>query len=108
MELDSLYMTSYKGLVAREDRRGASDITRAIDFPGLVRGVRKARRLTQQQLAQELGVTFSTVNCWENGKHRPIPSLAMRLVEIARAAGVGTAHTGRSSAGVVRKTRKTR
>ena len=49
---------------------------------------RRVLHLTQEQLARELQVTFSTVNGWENGKHRPIPALARRLLEIAAAADV--------------------
>jgi putative transcriptional regulator len=54
-----------------------------IDFTALVREIRQARQVTQEQLARELEVTFGTVNGWENGKHRPIPVLARRLVELA-------------------------
>ena len=60
----------------------------AIDYHRLVRQLRTARGLTQEQLARELNVTFGTVNGWENGRHRPIPALAIRLVEMAREAGV--------------------
>jgi putative transcriptional regulator len=60
----------------------------AISFPMLVREIRNALHLTQEQLAREIQVTFSTVNGWENGKHRPIPALARRLLEIAAAADV--------------------
>jgi transcriptional regulator with XRE-family HTH domain len=60
----------------------------AIDFTALVRAIRKARQITQEQLARELEVTFGTVNGWENGKHRPIPALARRLVELADASKV--------------------
>jgi transcriptional regulator with XRE-family HTH domain len=59
-----------------------------IDFRALVREIRHARQLTQEQLARDLQVTFSTVNGWENHKHRPIPALARRLVELAEAAAI--------------------
>lgn len=36
--------------------------------------------LTQEQFAAKVGVTFSTVNRWENGKGKPSP-LAMRQIE---------------------------
>ena len=36
----------------------------------------------------KLQVTFGTVNGWENGKHRPIPVLAKRLLEIAETSNV--------------------
>lgn len=51
----------------------------------LVRSIRATRGLTQEGLARELGVSFATVNGWENGRHRPIPSLERRLVELAGA-----------------------
>jgi len=54
------------------------------DIPSLVRGVRRDRGLTQEQLARELGVTFGTVNGWENGKHQPIPLLKRQLRRLAR------------------------
>jgi DNA (cytosine-5)-methyltransferase 1 len=49
----------------------------------LVRSIRVARGLTQEGLARELGVSFATVNGWENGRHRPIPVLERRLHELA-------------------------
>lgn len=54
-----------------------------VETAGLVRRIRAARGLTQEGLARELGVSFATVNGWENGRHRPIPALARRLVEMA-------------------------
>lgn len=51
------------------------------DFPALVRAFRSSRGLTQEGLARELGVSFATVNGWENGRHRPMPVLARRLEE---------------------------
>jgi transcriptional regulator with XRE-family HTH domain len=58
------------------------------DFPALVRALRQRLGLTQEQLAQELGVSFSTVNVWENGKRAPLPFLRKRLIEMAKASGV--------------------
>jgi DNA (cytosine-5)-methyltransferase 1 len=50
-----------------------------VDVGSLVRRIRAERGLTQEGLARELGVSFATVNGWENGRHRPIPALARRL-----------------------------
>lgn len=58
------------------------------DYQTLVLKIRKARQLTQEQLAQELEVTYGTVNAWENGKHVPIRALASRLRALAEEAGV--------------------
>jgi len=41
-------------------------------FPSLIKKVRAHLHLSQEDLARELGVSFSTVNRWENGKTKPI------------------------------------
>lgn len=51
-------------------------------IPRLVKWLRRHLGLTQQQLAREIGVTFATVNSWENGKRSPLPFLVKRLMEI--------------------------
>jgi transcriptional regulator with XRE-family HTH domain len=58
----------------------------AHDVPALVQSIRKRTGWTQEQLARELGVSFSTVNCWERGRRKPQPFLLKRLLEIARGA----------------------
>lgn len=57
-------------------------------FAALVHQLRSRLGLTQEQFAQELGVSFSTVNVWENGKRQPMPFLRRRLIEMAKAAGL--------------------
>jgi len=47
-----------------------------------IRKARQAKRWTQQQLADRLGVTKATVSNWETGQDRPGADKAMRLVEI--------------------------
>ena len=37
----------------------------------IVKQVRKELKLSQEQLARELSISFSTVNRWENGKSKP-------------------------------------
>ncbi|MBM4275354.1 MAG: helix-turn-helix transcriptional regulator [Deltaproteobacteria bacterium] len=59
----------------------------AIDIPALVKGLRGRLGLTQEQFAHEVGVTFSTVNQWENGRRRPQPFLVKRLLEMEAASG---------------------
>jgi DNA-binding transcriptional regulator YiaG len=41
------------------------------NFPGLVKEVRRQLRLSQEALAHELGVSFATINRWENAKTVP-------------------------------------
>jgi putative transcriptional regulator len=58
------------------------------DFAALVRNLRDHLGLTQEQFAQQLGVSFSTINVWENGKREPLPFLRRRLLEMAKEAGL--------------------
>jgi DNA-binding transcriptional regulator YiaG len=45
----------------------------------LVQDLRQALRLTQKQFAAHLGVTFPTINRWENGHAMPSP-LALKQI----------------------------
>lgn len=45
----------------------------------LVRELRQLMQLTQVQLAAELGVTYETINRWENGHIQPSP-LALKQI----------------------------
>ena len=44
-----------------------------------IRSLRAKFGLTQEQFAAKVGVTWSTVNRWENGRGKPSP-LAMRQI----------------------------
>ena len=46
----------------------------------LIRELRILTGLTQEQFAAALGVTYSTINRWENGRSKPSP-IAMRQIE---------------------------
>jgi len=50
------------------------------NFPVQVKEVRRQLGLSQEELAHALGVSFATVNRWENGKTRP-SKLALRQFE---------------------------
>ncbi len=47
----------------------------------LIRELRQTLKLTQEKFAAPLGVSFPTINRWENGHATPSP-LALRQVEI--------------------------
>jgi DNA-binding transcriptional regulator YiaG len=56
-------------------------------IPQLVHELRSRTGLTQEQFAARLGVTFPTINRWENGRAKPSP-LAFRQIEaLARELG---------------------
>lgn len=78
---------------ARNVRPRSSEVQRLapLDANGvadLVRALRRRLGLTQEELARRIGVSFSTVNFWENGKRRPLPFLRRQLEKMARVAGV--------------------
>ncbi len=50
------------------------------DMPRLIRELRKRTGLTQEKFAAKLGVTFPTINRWENSRAKPSP-LAMQKIE---------------------------
>lgn len=49
-------------------------------MPRLIRELRERTGLTQEKFAAKLGVTFPTINRWENGKAKPSP-LALKQIE---------------------------
>ena len=59
-----------------------------VRIPEILKALRQVRGLTQEALAREIGVTFATVNTWENGHRTPMPFLACRIVELAEQAGL--------------------
>ena len=51
------------------------------DIPALIKEVRRQLGLSQEELAHELGVSFTTINRWENGKTSPF-KLARAQIKI--------------------------
>jgi len=59
----------------------------ALEIPDLVREVRQRLGLTQEQFASRLGVTFPTVNRWENGRSKPSPMAQKLLIKVVEQMG---------------------
>jgi len=57
------------------------------DIPRLVRDLRKLTGLTQEKFAARLGVTFPTINRWENGRVRPSPLALQKIEDLLRSMG---------------------
>ena len=57
------------------------------DIPRLVRELRKRMGLTQEKFAAKLGVTFPTINRWENDRAKPSPLAMQRIEELLRSMG---------------------
>ncbi len=45
--------------------------TTSRDYPALLKEVRSQLAMSQEDLARELGVSYATVNRWENAQSRP-------------------------------------
>ncbi|MBR0940942.1 N-6 DNA methylase [Bradyrhizobium liaoningense] len=74
-----------------------------------LRAIRAKLDLTQEQLAERLGVSFATVNRWEGGSNVPQKAAREVIAALAEEAGVGTPESTTESpepaAGVTRRRR---
>lgn len=57
------------------------------DLAPLVRELRKRLVLTQEKFAARLGVTFPTINRWENGRVKPSPMAVGHLRDFVKEMG---------------------
>ncbi len=62
-------------------------------IPATLRAIRAALNLTQEQLAERLGVSFATVNRWEGGGNKPQRAAQEAITSLAREAGVEGSHS---------------
>ena len=58
-----------------------------VDIPRIVRELRERTGLTQEKFAAKLGVTFPTINRWENGRTKPSPLAMQKIEELLRNMG---------------------
>ncbi len=65
-----------------------TNLTNSQDIPATLRAVRASLDLTQQQLAERLGVAFATVNRWEGGATRPQKAAQAAIAALAVEAGL--------------------
>ena len=54
------------------------------DTSKMIRELRADLGLTQEQFAAKLGVTYSTINRWENKKGKPSPLAMLRLEKLQK------------------------
>lgn len=78
----------------------------AHDPSALIRTIRARLGLTQEQLAERLGVSFATVNRWEGGHARPQRAAEQALIALAREAGVEEAASADHAAALVTRRRR--
>jgi len=63
-------------------------MTKEDDLPTALRALRAKLSLTQEQLADRLGVSFATVNRWEAGTSKPQRAQAEAIAALSREAGI--------------------
>ena len=89
-----------------------TDIADAQAITPTLQTIRARLDLTQEQLADRLGVSFATVNRWEGGATRPQKAARTAIAALAAEAGVETATTAvdetESAARVTRRRRDRR
>ncbi|QNB45635.1 helix-turn-helix domain-containing protein [Thermanaerosceptrum fracticalcis] len=52
-----------------------------MNFSDIVKAIRVYLGITQEQLARDLNISFSTINRWENGRTIPSRLAKMRFIE---------------------------
>lgn len=82
-----------------------------LSYPATIRSLRAKLNLTQEQLADRLGVSFTTINRWEGGNSVPQKAAQELIRAMAAEAGVETSGdlaTGDESAAAVTRRRRTK
>ena len=84
-------------------------MTNAQAVAATLRAIRSNMNLTQEQLAERLGVSFATVNRWEGGSNLPQKAAREVIAALAQEAGIdknqGIAESVESAASVTRRRR---
>ena len=68
-----------------------ADITEIQAVPATLQAIRSRLDLTQEQLAERLGVSFATVNRWEGGVTKPQRAARTAIAALAAEAGIDAA-----------------
>lgn len=55
-----------------------------IDYAALIKRIRNNLLVSQTELAEMLGVSFATINRWENGHHEPTIKAKRKLRELMK------------------------
>lgn len=55
-----------------------------MDYKYLVKQLRNKLIITQTELAELLGVSFASINRWENGTNKPTTSVKKKIVALCK------------------------
>ena len=59
-----------------------------MDYQKIIKKLREKLVLTQQEFAALLGVSFTSVNRWENGKNEPTIKVKRKILSLCKENGV--------------------
>ena len=80
-----------------------TNITELHDIPALLRIIRARLDLTQEQLAERLGVSFASINRWEGGAIKPQKAAQEAIAALAVEAGVDAAEPTQAAVRVTQR-----
>jgi len=59
-----------------------------MNWAELIKELRNRMLLTQEELASKIGVSFASVNRWENSEHEPTMKVKRALMKLMKKYGV--------------------
>lgn len=80
-------------------------MTESLAVPAILQAIRSTLDLTQAELAEQLGVSFATVNRWEGGTSKPQRAKLAKINALAEEAGVDASDAPMSGEAVVNRRR---
>ena len=80
-----------------------TNITELHDIPAALRAIRARLDLTQEQLAERLGVSFASINRWEGGAIKPQKAAQEAIAALAVEAGVDAAEPTEAAVSVTQR-----
>lgn len=55
-----------------------------MNWPKIIKTIREKDYITQTELAERIGVSFASVNRWEQGHHEPTMKAKRKLAQICK------------------------
>lgn len=59
-----------------------------MNYSKAIKELREAMVLSQEEFAEKLGVSFATVNRWENGHHEPTYKAKRKIIFLCKKYGI--------------------
>ena len=80
-----------------------TNITELSDIPAVLRTIRARLDLSQEQLAERIGVSFASINRWEGGAIKPQKAAQEAIAALAAEAGVDATEPTEAAVGVTQR-----